>query len=243
MATRSAPNSSPLGAAAGCSCSPARRRRLPAQALRLPGTGRSHRRPGPPRASRRPAGAPPRRPGGRHRAALRLAGGQAAGALAEGIRGSGAAGRCAGPGPPGRGVARTGVGRVRRPVHHRSEDHHQPPAGQTRRPPAHRDGAEVRLPDRRMTVAPTRRLTRLAAATGRSRRTIRLRLTLIYGGLFLICGAGLLAITYVLVDSATAGYYSSIGPGGRTIGGVVGATPGAGQHGSPPQVLQANGAG
>ena len=92
-------------------------------------------------------------------------------------------------------------------------------------------------------MALTHRLTRLATAPGRSRRSIRLRLTLIYGGLFLICGAGLLAITYVLVDSATAGYYSSIGPGGRTIGGVVGATPGAGQHGSPPQVLQANGAG
>jgi signal transduction histidine kinase len=33
------------------------------------------------------------------------------------------------------------------------------------------------------------------------RRTARLRLSLLYGGLFLICGAGLLAITYVLVSA------------------------------------------
>jgi signal transduction histidine kinase len=34
----------------------------------------------------------------------------------------------------------------------------------------------------------------------RPRRTIRMRLTLVYGGLFLVSGAGLLAITYVLVS-------------------------------------------
>jgi len=32
-------------------------------------------------------------------------------------------------------------------------------------------------------------------------RTIRLRLTLVYGGLFLVCGAALLGITYGLVSS------------------------------------------
>jgi signal transduction histidine kinase len=52
-------------------------------------------------------------------------------------------------------------------------------------------------------VALRHRLTRLAA--GPSRRTIRLRLTLIYGVLFLLTGAGLLAITYVLVQNATGG--------------------------------------
>jgi signal transduction histidine kinase len=36
------------------------------------------------------------------------------------------------------------------------------------------------------------------------RATVRWRLTLLYGGLFLICGAGLLAITYALVDRANA---------------------------------------
>jgi len=37
------------------------------------------------------------------------------------------------------------------------------------------------------------------------RRTIRLRLTALYAALFLLSGAGLLAITYVLVSAATAG--------------------------------------
>jgi len=92
-------------------------------------------------------------------------------------------------------------------------------------------------------VALTRRLAALAAAPGRSRRSIRLRLTVIYGGLFLICGAGLLAITYVLVDHATAGYFSSTGPGGLSVTGLAGSGPGAGQHGSVPQGLQLNGNG
>jgi signal transduction histidine kinase len=37
--------------------------------------------------------------------------------------------------------------------------------------------------------------------------TVRLRLTALYGGLFLVSGAGLLAITYVLVYHATAGSF------------------------------------
>ena len=37
-------------------------------------------------------------------------------------------------------------------------------------------------------------------AGGSSVRSVRLRLTALYSGLFLLCGAGLLAITYVLVD-------------------------------------------
>ena len=90
-----------------------------------------------------------------------------------------------------------------------------------------------------MTVAFGRRLTALAAAPGLSRRTIRMRLTLIYGGLFLICGAGLLAITYVLVSNATAGYFSSTGPNGFTVGGYVGSH-GAKPRGGPPG-LQVNG--
>ena len=38
------------------------------------------------------------------------------------------------------------------------------------------------------------------------RRTVRLRLTLLYGGLFLASGAGLLAITYLLVRHSTDNY-------------------------------------
>jgi signal transduction histidine kinase len=45
----------------------------------------------------------------------------------------------------------------------------------------------------------------LAARPHLPRRTIRLRLTALYAGLFLLSGAGLLAITYVLVSAATAG--------------------------------------
>src|SRR5215468_11230361 len=94
-------------------------------------------------------------------------------------------------------------------------------------------------------MALSHRLTALAAAPGRSRRSIRLRLTLIYGGLFLICGAALLAITYALVDNATAGYYSSKGRAGQTVEGPARGAPSAGQHGSTPQslVLSGNGNG
>src|SRR5215467_12713721 len=92
-------------------------------------------------------------------------------------------------------------------------------------------------------VTLTHRLTALAAAPGRSRRTIRLRLTLVYGGLFLICGAGLLAITYVLVDNAPAGYFSSTGRGGRTVGGFVGTAPSAAKHGDPAPGLEITGSG
>lgn len=41
------------------------------------------------------------------------------------------------------------------------------------------------------------------------RRTVRIRLTLLYSGLFLLCGAGLLATTYVLVKNANTGIASS----------------------------------
>jgi len=83
-------------------------------------------------------------------------------------------------------------------------------------------------------VALTRRLAALATAPGRSRRSIRLRLTLIYGGLFLVCGAALLAITYALVDNATAGYFSSTGRGGRTVAGFAGPPHGTGTPSNPP---------
>jgi signal transduction histidine kinase len=94
-----------------------------------------------------------------------------------------------------------------------------------------------------MTVALTHRLTALTLGSRRSRRTVRLRLTLIYGGLFLLCGAGLLGITYVLVDNATAGYFSSAGPNGRSVGGLVGPAAGAAKHGSPAQGLELSGNG
>ena len=54
-------------------------------------------------------------------------------------------------------------------------------------------------------MRPLRRLTTLAARPHLPRRTVRLRLTLVYGGLFLVSGAALLAITYALVVHATEG--------------------------------------
>lgn len=56
------------------------------------------------------------------------------------------------------------------------------------------------------------------------RRTVRLRLTAMYGGLFLACGAALLTITYLLVAHATGGvlFYSS--KDGRTTGAALGSS-------------------
>ena len=54
-------------------------------------------------------------------------------------------------------------------------------------------------------MRPLRRITMLAARPHLPRRTVRLRLTLVYGGLFLVSGAALLAITYALVVHATEG--------------------------------------
>ena len=58
----------------------------------------------------------------------------------------------------------------------------------------------------------------------RPRRSARLRLTALYGGLFLVSGAALLAITYVLFNREAASYIDGIGspktrvilPDGRT---------------------------
>jgi signal transduction histidine kinase len=52
------------------------------------------------------------------------------------------------------------------------------------------------------------------------RRTIRLRLTLLYASLFLVSGAGLLAITYVLVRGATGDVLVGTAPNGSKV--VVG---------------------
>jgi signal transduction histidine kinase len=56
------------------------------------------------------------------------------------------------------------------------------------------------------------RLIRLASGPHLPRRTLRLRLTLLYGGLFLVCGAALLAITYLLVAHAAVrpGYVRTV---------------------------------
>jgi signal transduction histidine kinase len=69
--------------------------------------------------------------------------------------------------------------------------HPNPPGTPSTWPPSPRRTARLHLP---------RRTARLHLP----RRTARLRLTLLYGGLFLACGAILLAITYLLVQHAIA---------------------------------------
>jgi signal transduction histidine kinase len=58
-----------------------------------------------------------------------------------------------------------------------------------------------------MMVPPSARRTRLACHRNLHRGTVRTRLTLLYGALFLACGAALLAITYLLVAHATVRPY------------------------------------
>jgi signal transduction histidine kinase len=67
------------------------------------------------------------------------------------------------------------------------------------------------------------RLARLTLRPAAPRRTVRLRLTVLYVCLFLASGAALLAITYALVDSRLSNLRVSSGPvsGGRTGGGPV----------------------
>jgi len=50
-------------------------------------------------------------------------------------------------------------------------------------------------------MAPTRTLGGLWSRLRRPQTTVRWRLTLLYGGMFLVCGAALLGLTYVLVSS------------------------------------------
>src|ERR1700691_938766 len=70
------------------------------------------------------------------------------------------------------------------------------------------------------------RLTQLFKSIQMPRRPVRLRLTLLYSGLFLASSAVLLAITYVVVRNLTGGPYVSISKHGLTISGVrVGAPP------------------
>jgi signal transduction histidine kinase len=61
------------------------------------------------------------------------------------------------------------------------------------------------------------RLTRHAARPGLPRWTVRLRLTALYGGLFLASGVALIALTYVLVSRATGECSSARGPDGSTV--------------------------
>jgi signal transduction histidine kinase len=86
------------------------------------------------------------------------------------------------------------------------------------------------------------RLAALAASRRPPRRTVRLRLTLLYGGLFLLSGAVLLAVTYVLVVNATDGVIFKGQNGGLGIIGGSHEGPAANGGGQPPE-LQTSGRG
>lgn len=72
------------------------------------------------------------------------------------------------------------------------------------------------------------RMLRLAKASRLPRRTVRLRLTVLYGVVFLLSGAALLATTYFLVEAATGNAFIEHTKNGVTIAGY--------QIGSPPKI-------
>ena len=75
-------------------------------------------------------------------------------------------------------------------------------------------------------VSSAGRLRRGARWAHLPRRTVRLRLTLLYGALFLLSGAALLATTYFLVDAATGNAFIAQGKNGVTFAGFqIGAAP------------------
>jgi signal transduction histidine kinase len=64
-----------------------------------------------------------------------------------------------------------------------------------------------------------RRVTQLAVGQHLSYRTVRLRLTLLYGGLFLLSGAALMAIAYALLVNAGFVFTLQTGSGAGPVGG------------------------
>ena len=96
----------------------------------------------------------------------------------------------------------TRLGRGRRPVHGRRQGHRQPAAHKARRPARDTDRRKSRLPDMSVAARLNSRITQLAVGRHLPHRTVRLRLTLLYGGLFLLSGAALMAITYALLVNA-----------------------------------------
>src|SRR6185437_16203312 len=149
-----------------------------------------------------------------------------AGPGAEGVRRARVAARRAGAGGLGRGTAGEGVGRDGRPVHERGQGDGQPAAAQARRPAGHRDAGPGRLPDPRVNTVPRPGPPPPPPPPPSGmrfrgpRRTVRLRLTALYVGLFLASAACLLVITYFLVAQQLPGTLSvrSITGGGTGAG-------------------------
>lgn len=79
---------------------------------------------------------------------------------------------------------------------------------------------------------PLQRRARRWALLPLPRRTIRLRLTLLYGGLFVMLGAGLLVVTYILVIQSTGNVVTF------SRGGVAGSVIATGPSAGPKQTFQ-----
>ena len=78
---------------------------------------------------------------------------------------------------------------------------------------------------------------RFLSAARTPRRTLRLRLTLLFAGMFLVCGAALLAVTYTLVSHGiTGGEGIALHGGGR--GGIKTPPPTLSMPNAPPRVLR-----
>src|SRR4029453_10466903 len=77
----------------------------------------------------------------------------------------------------------------------------------------------------------------LRSALRAPRRTVRLRLTILFAMLFLVSGAGLLTITYLLVSSATGQVVVGTNPDGSNF--VIGAK--AKTRASAPKIVATKG--
>ncbi len=81
------------------------------------------------------------------------------------------------------------------------------------------------------------RMVRVAKGARLPRRTVRLRLALLYGTLFLVSGAALLAMTYFFVDAATGNSFIVQGKNGVTIAGYqIGTAPARSAIGKPQRI-------
>ena len=195
------------------------RRRLPGQALRLPRADRPGPRPRPPRRRAAAPGAAATATSGSTRAAGSRPGpGSGWRSAPRSSPCLSTCSACAGPGGLRRGTARAGLGRGRRPVHHRGQADHVPAAGQARRPARHRtpSARAATGSENHDACAPTRG-PGCAPACG--------RMTLLYARLALVsrCSASRKCLAPGLISRAST--RAALSPAGAVRGGHPAAHP------------------
>ena len=82
------------------------------------------------------------------------------------------------------------------------------------------------------------RMLRLAKSRHLPRRTVRLRLTVLYGALFLVSGAALLGVTYFFVNASTGNAFIVHNNNGTTIAGFQIGSPVSLLHQTPAQAAK-----